>query len=333
MNTDPKLSICIPTYNQIQFIKQAVESALAQRCDSFEVVVSDNHCTDGTSEYLQSLCDPRLRVCRPSEHLPVAKNFDFAADQSRGEFLTFLSSDDILEPDYAEKMVPYLDDAPTAAFAYCAAVFIDGNGAQTGIERNIGGSRLRPSDEALKRFLRGSRCVFDTLMIRRSAFEACGRLAMLRNGGYFRELPDWDLDLRLALEGDVAYLDEVLVKFRFWSADNREDNSRRLPRYIEEIGRMFDTTVVEIVAARPQLAPYALKARKKMAMNCAMGAGELYGRDSYEQAEKDTLKIYDSLLVRTVLALHRWRLSPIFEFTRTAKSQLRTQVKQLLYQG
>jgi glycosyltransferase involved in cell wall biosynthesis len=333
MNAEPKLTICIPTFNQIQFIRPAVESALGQLYHSFEVVVSDNHCTDGTSEYLAKVTDDRLRVVRPPEHLPVAKHFDFCASQARGEYITFLSSDDVLEPEYASRMAPYLDRFPTAAFAYCGASLIDGSGAQIGIERNIGGSRLRSSDDALRRFMRGSRCVFDTLMIRRRCFEACGRLAVLRNGAYFRELPDWDLDLRLALHGDVAYLDEVLVGFRFWVAANRDDNSRRLPRYVEEIGRMFDTTVQEIVHARPHLARFASKARKLMAVNCAIGAGELFGQQCYDNVERDVLKIHDSLAVKAVLGLHRLRLTPALGFTRSVKSHLRQQVKQLLYQG
>jgi glycosyltransferase involved in cell wall biosynthesis len=333
MNPEPKLSICIPTFNQIQFIRPAVESALAQLYDSFEVVVSDNHCTDGTSEYLASLKDDRLRVMRPPEHLPVAKNFDFCMSQSRGEYINFLSSDNVLEPDYASKMVPFLERYPTAAFAYCGATLIDGQGKQIGIERNIGGSRLRSSNEALKRFMRGQRCVFDTLLMRRRCYDACGRLAMLRKGAYFRELPDWDLDLRLALTGDVVYLDEVLVGFRFWEAENREDNFRRLPRYVEEIGRMFDTTVAEIVEARPQLARFARNARAEMAINCAVGIGQLYGRESYADAARNVQRIDDSLRVRLVLAMHKLRLTPALGFTRAVKSVLRRQVKQLLYES
>src|SRR5689334_18057331 len=128
MKPEPKLSICIPTYNQIQFIRPAVESALAQLYGSYEVVVSDNHCTDGTSEYLASLKDDRLRVVRPPEHLPVAKNFDFCYNQSRGELINFLSSDNVLDPEYASKIVPFLLKHPTAAFAYCGATLIDGEG-------------------------------------------------------------------------------------------------------------------------------------------------------------------------------------------------------------
>jgi glycosyltransferase involved in cell wall biosynthesis len=333
MNNAPKHSICIPTYNQVQFIRAAVESALAQTSSSFEVVVSDNHCTDGTSEYLATIKDGRLRVVRPLEHLHVALNHDFVVGQSRGEYVSILSSDNVLEPNYSARMCAFLDSHPTASFAYCASVFIDGHGKQTGLERNIGGSRLRSSDEALERFFRGTRCVFDTLLMRRTAFDRCGKLAMLRNGSYFKELPDWDLDIRLALCGDVAYLDEVLVQFRFWEAENRENNYRRLPRYVEEIGRMFDTTVAEVVAARPQLRGAAAKARRAMAVNCAIGVGQLWGRESYAPAEKDVLRIHDSVIIRAILTLHKIRLTPALEFSRTVKARLRLLVKELLYQG
>lgn len=333
MNTTPKLSICIPTYNQVQFIRPAVESALAQDFDSFEVVVSDNHCTDGTSEYLAGVKDDRLRVVRPPEHLHVALNHDFCASQARGEYFSFLSSDNELDPHYASRMAAHLDRFPRAAFAYCGASLIDSAGKEFGIERNVGGNKVRTSDEALKRFFRGSRCVFDTLLMRRRCFEACGRLAMLREGAYFRELPDWDLDLRLATQGDVVYLDQVLVRFRFWSADNRDDNSRRLPRYVEEIGRMFDTTVKEIVAERPHLASSVRSARSAMAFNCAIGIGQLYGSASYEQAEKSVLRIDDSLAVRSVLRLHKLHLTAALNLTVGIKMRLRQHVKQLLYQN
>src|SRR3954453_4054437 len=329
----PKVSVCIPTYNQVQFVRQEVESALALQFSSFEVVVSDNHCTDGTSEYLASVRDPRLRVVRPPEHLHVAKNHDFCADNSRGEYINFLSSDNVHGPNYVAKMSAFLDSHPTAAFAFCAAVFIDSHGKQTSIERKIGGSRLVASDAALAAFFRGSRTVFETLMIKRAAFNACGQLGILRKGSYFREAPDWDLDIRLAMHGDVAYLDEVLVEFSFWEAENREGNLLRLPRYVEEMGRMFDTTVAEVVAVRPHLARAAATARRAMGINCAVGLGELKGRSSYEETKANVLRINDSLLVRTVLLMHKIRLTGLLQLWRHVKSHLRHHVKEVLYQS
>jgi hypothetical protein len=99
------------------------------------------------------------------------------------------------------------------------------------------------------------------------------------------------------------------------------------------MGRMFDTTVAEVVAARPHLARAAAKARRVMGLNCAVGLGELRGRDTYQETEKNVLRIHDSLLIRTVLLMHRTRLTGALQLWRSAKGHLRQQVKQLLYES
>lgn len=333
MQATPKVSICIPTYNQVRYVGEAVASALAQDCEDLEVVVSDNHCTDGTAELLAGVRDPRLLVVRPPEHLPVALNFNFCASQIRGRYLSFLSSDDVLEPAFAGKLSALLDANPTAAFAYCASTLVDGEGKVIGLERRVGGSYQRSGRQELRRFIAGSRCVFDTMLIRRECYERSGGLGILRKGRYFRELPDWDFDLRLLMTGDLIYLDEVLVRFRYWSAPNRDDNSRRLPRYIEEIGRLFDTTVAEVVEQVPELERYALKARKAMALNCALGVGELKGLPQYEESVRNVKRIYDSVPVRLALLAHRCGMSPLVNAGRSAKQWMRRHVKELLYQN
>jgi hypothetical protein len=333
MQRQPKISICIPTYNQAQFVATAVESALAQRFHDFEVVVSDNHCTDGTSELIRKLRHPRLRIVSPPEHVAVTENFNFCASRTEGEYLIFLSSDDVLLPDYSAQLSALIDSSPRCSFVYCAAELIDSTGQRIGLERHVGGNRHWTKKEALKRFMRGSRCVFDAMMIRRDCYERCGGLGILRNGKYLVELPDWDLDLRLAMTGDVAYLDEILVQFRFWSAPNREQNSRRLPRYIEELGRMLDTTGNEIVAAYPDLARSLRRARRAMAVNCALGIGELSGLVCYEDGVRNVKNIHDSLLIRAILTSHRLGLTPIVGLARKLQSRLRHQIKDLLYQS
>lgn len=333
MQASPKVSICIPTYNQVQHIGKALDSALTQDCDDLEVVVSENHCTDGTRELLDRVQDPRLRIVRPPEHLPVAQNFNFCAAHARGRYLSFLSSDNAFDPTFARKLADQLDANPGVAFAHCAAALVDGTGKVTGIERRVGGSYRRSGVQEVKRFLFNSRCVFDTMMIRRDCYERSGGLGILRKGSYFRELPDWDLDLRLLMTGDVIYFDEVLVQFRFWSAPNRDGNARRLPRYIEEIGRMFDTTVLELVEQAPELARDARRARKAMAMNCALGVGELKGLPQYEESTRNVKRIDDSIPIRLVLLAHDIGMSPFVNSVRTLKQWMRLRVKELLYQN
>jgi cellulose synthase/poly-beta-1,6-N-acetylglucosamine synthase-like glycosyltransferase len=62
----PLVSIVIPTFNQRpQFLRDSLSSALAQTYGQIEVIVSDNHSTNGTAALLAEYDDPRLRVVRP----------------------------------------------------------------------------------------------------------------------------------------------------------------------------------------------------------------------------------------------------------------------------
>jgi glycosyltransferase involved in cell wall biosynthesis len=114
------VSICIPTYNQVEFLPAAVESALAQDFPALEVVISENLSTDGTAAYLAGLRDPRLRIVTPQRHLTMSDNWRFCVDQSRGHYFAILSSDDILLPGFAKKLAAALEAHPDAAFVYCA---------------------------------------------------------------------------------------------------------------------------------------------------------------------------------------------------------------------
>src|SRR5207245_3094771 len=112
MNRTPKVSICIPTYQQAPYIRQAVESALNQEFDDFEVVISDDQSTDDVRSYLLSLNDGRLRIVRPRHHITMAENWAFCVSQSHGTYANILSNDDVLYPRYAKKLTVIIDANP-----------------------------------------------------------------------------------------------------------------------------------------------------------------------------------------------------------------------------
>lgn len=320
--THPKLSICIPTYNQGQYLPLAVESALAQDYDNIEVVISENYSTDETPDYLAILTDKRVRVIRPERHLAMAENWRFCISHSQGDYISVLSSDDVLLPGYTRKLSAVLDAYPSAAFAYCAAQLIDEYGKIIGVERHIGGSFFRKGSDELKRFIRGAGCVFPTMMIRRDCYK--------RSGGFgtWRIVGDWDLELRLLQTGDVAYHDEVLVQYRTWTTPERDN---RFILQLQEIARLYETTVAEIGTSYPGMRPAIEKARKAYAFGCALGLGKLLGKPEFEEAGYQVRRIYDSLTVRFILRLHHNGLSgPILTGLR-AKLWLRQKVKALLY--
>lgn len=93
----PLVSIVMPTRNRAHLLRYALQSARAQQgIDSFEIVVSDNCSADGTSDYVSSLGDPRIRLVRPPRSLSMSSHWEFAFGQARGEYVTFLCDDDAM---------------------------------------------------------------------------------------------------------------------------------------------------------------------------------------------------------------------------------------------
>lgn len=89
-----RLSIVMPAYNGIKYVKQAVDSALAQDFDSWELLISDDGSVDGTREYLSSIRHPRAKVFFQPHNLGIFGNLNFLVSQARGEITQVLCQDD-----------------------------------------------------------------------------------------------------------------------------------------------------------------------------------------------------------------------------------------------
>jgi glycosyltransferase involved in cell wall biosynthesis len=93
----PKVSAVIPTYNYAQFVREAIESALAQSWSNMEVVVVDDGSTDDTAQRLAEYGD-RIRTIRQENRgLSAARNTGIR--EASGEYIAFLDSDDVWLPE------------------------------------------------------------------------------------------------------------------------------------------------------------------------------------------------------------------------------------------
>lgn len=130
MSKAPLVTIAIPTLNRCAYLRVTLESALAQTYPAMEVLVSDNASEDGTSSFLQSIKDARLRVLRRPARLPMYPHWNQLVRAARGEYFLLLSDDDILESDAVETMVARFESQRTAGFVFCRGIVIDSNGAE-----------------------------------------------------------------------------------------------------------------------------------------------------------------------------------------------------------
>ena len=112
MNGNPLVSVLIITYNQVNFIKQTLESAIHQSYNNYEIVVADDHSTDGTAEVISSYADLFPNKIIPAlgqKNLGITGNSNRALKLCRGKYIALLGGDDIFYPTKIEKQVRWLE--------------------------------------------------------------------------------------------------------------------------------------------------------------------------------------------------------------------------------
>jgi len=121
-----KVSVCIPTYNRKDYLKEALESVFAQTYKDYEVVIVDDGSTDGTEDMLKDTgYDVR---CYWIEHIGQAAARNKLIELAHGEYITFLDSDDLLFPDAVQKLMDVIDSYDHDVFVYGSHIGIDENG-------------------------------------------------------------------------------------------------------------------------------------------------------------------------------------------------------------
>ena len=99
MYFEKKISVVMPVFNiQIDFLKEAVESILNQSFREFEFIIIDDGTTDGSSQYLESISDPRIRIIRNERNLGITKSLNIGFSNARGKYIARMDSDDISLP-------------------------------------------------------------------------------------------------------------------------------------------------------------------------------------------------------------------------------------------
>ena len=126
----PLVSLMMPMYNTVQFLKAAVDSVLAQTCQSWELVIVDDASDDGSYELATALAlkDSRIKLHKNEAKLGVAKNRDKAVRFCTGEFVGHIDSDDMLERWALEEVLQVFEAKPDVALVYSDFAQVDVKG-------------------------------------------------------------------------------------------------------------------------------------------------------------------------------------------------------------
>ena len=88
------VSVVIPSYNHAHYIKRAIESVIDQTYTNWEILVVDNNSNDNTDEIVKSFNDKRIKLIKIQNCGIIASSRNKGIKESKGEYISFLDSDD-----------------------------------------------------------------------------------------------------------------------------------------------------------------------------------------------------------------------------------------------
>ncbi len=99
-----KVSIIVPTYNREKTLPRCIESVLNQSFRDFEFIIVDDGSRDNTEEVVRGYQDERIRYFKRTNH-GIGASRNFGVEQSKGEYIGFIDSDDYYDLTFIEKML------------------------------------------------------------------------------------------------------------------------------------------------------------------------------------------------------------------------------------
>jgi glycosyltransferase involved in cell wall biosynthesis len=194
----PRFSVVIPAFNAERTIGSAINSALRQNTKDLEVVVVNDGSDDDTATVVTDLADPRVSLLSTDNQGPAAaRNVGIVA--ARGEYVTFLDSDDLLLPHYLERVDAALTTVRRPGLFYTDAFVFDSRTGRVRQQSAMQGERPPQPPPAREQFLK-------ELLTRNFIFVSATvpRAVLSEVGGYSAALfgsEDYDLWLRILIAG------------------------------------------------------------------------------------------------------------------------------------
>jgi glycosyltransferase involved in cell wall biosynthesis len=105
----------LPVRNGGEYIKECVQSILAQTYKEFTLHILDNNSQDGTSEWLESISDPRIEIIRSAASLTIEENWARVLQLKKNAYMTLIGHDDILYPDFLKTMHELIIERPDSS--------------------------------------------------------------------------------------------------------------------------------------------------------------------------------------------------------------------------
>jgi glycosyltransferase involved in cell wall biosynthesis len=241
MMIPPRVSVIITSYNQQEYLREAIESAIDQTVAAFEIIVADDHSTkDGSVETIREYTAKHPGLVRgffQEKNVGIPKNRNGALRMVRADYVAILDGDDRLLPRFIERHGVALIANPQAHVSYSNRYDIDQRGERRSHHRDS-----QPSGDVLAYIARGRKGILRSMVAKYDLVKAAG---FLDENHYHYD--GFILTLRLAKLTPFVYLPDPLMEKREHAGGTSKGISA------SEKERCFQDVLAEVVRVTDEL--------------------------------------------------------------------------------
>lgn len=204
------VSVFLPVYNGARYLRESIDSVLAQNYSNFELLIWDDGSKDGTSLIVDSYKDPRIRRYRNSKNTGLFPTLNLAFEEAKGELLRLWAYDDRMKTCCLKTEVGFWRAHPKIGMSYCACDDIDEDGNALTMEWDRPAQEIiTPAMAAQLMFYHGSiPGNISTVMLHRTVIDEVGPFANMRQAA------DYEMWVRISERYPIGFIRQPLVELR-----------------------------------------------------------------------------------------------------------------------
>ncbi len=220
------VSVIVPVYNAEFFIEDCINSIISQDFEGLEILISDDGSSDNTRVLLDKYIEnDQIKIYLQEKNLGITDNCNFLLNKASGQYICFFAGDDVMLPNKISKQYTYMKSNRNLSFSYHLVDIFDTQSGDT-----IAITNHQPN----LNFLDVGTII--SQMGISASMSIMARKSMLPKDLFnsnFRYTSDWLMQIELAINGQVGYLDEVLCRYRKYGVNNGKSISTYEHEFLE----------------------------------------------------------------------------------------------------
>ena len=249
----PQITVAMPVYNGEGYVHLAIQSVLDQTYSDFELLIVDNCSTDGTLEVIKAFSDPRIRLHVNSSNLGMVGNWNRSVELATGEYIKFLSHDDLLDTTCLEEQIAGFmrHKQENIGIVTCKKKIINKDGKKVMPGFGLRGqSRTISGSVAIRKSIRSGRNIIgepSVVLINTSVLKASGPF----------ELPEFTPDIKMWFKilrkNDLYFINKTLASYRISEQSTSSSVSKSQgAQFVALINEMMktDSTIIGYLNAK-----------------------------------------------------------------------------------